>query len=72
MKSDSFKDHEEKKIAPGAKFEGAFSVITYLTNRVYEDLVFCLMQFYHKNCLVSSCLSTEQWRLSLQSYITES
>ena len=48
-----------------------FTVSIYLINKVYEDPVFCCLQSYHKNCLVSSYQSKVQWTLSLQSCITE-
>ena len=48
-----------------------FTVSIYLINKVYEDPVFCCLQSYRKNCLVSSYQSKVQWTLSLQSCITE-
>ena len=48
------------------------NLMSYPTSRECEDLVFCWMQFYHKNCLVSNCQSKAQWILSPQNYITAS
>ena len=48
------------------------NLMSYPTSRACEDLVFCSMQFYHKNCLVSNCQSKAQWILSPQNYITAS
>ena len=48
------------------------NLMSYPTSRECEDHVFCWMQFYHKNCLVSNCQSKAQWILSPQNYITAS
>ena len=46
--------------------------MSYPTSRECEGLVFCWMQFYRKNCLVSNCQSKALWILSPQNYITTS